>query len=139
MWRKKFCAVMLAICCLLLPLPALAATSATTYTITEEELAALENRLNLLSSQIANSRQALTESRAALTESQAESLRLKTESAELKAALQAQNSLLKNANKSLAEFAAEERRTRQRIKRQRNTAIGIAACLLLYNLARHDD
>lgn len=137
MWLRTFCGTVIS--CLLLSAPASAATSDTTYTITAEELAALDSRLSLLSEQTRSTRQALDESQAALTASQMELSKLKTESDELKTALQAQNSLLASANKSLNEYAAEEARTRRRIKRQRNTAIGVAACLLLYNLAKHGD
>lgn len=139
MWLRTFCVTMLVTSCLLLSVPASAATSDTIYTITAEELAALDSRLNLLSEQTRSTRLALTESQAALTASQAELSKLKTESVELKTALQAQNKLLESANKSLSEYAAEEARTRRRIKRQRNTAIGVAACLLLYNLVKHGD
>lgn len=139
MWLRTFCVAMLATSCLLLSVPASAATSDTTYTITAEELAALDSRLSLLSEQTRLTRQALDESQTALTESQMELSKLRTESVELKTALQAQDSLLASVNKSLSEYAAEEARTRRRIKRQRNTAIGVAACLLLYNLAKHGD
>ena len=127
MCLKRLCMITVAISCLLLPVSASAATSATTYTITEAEMEALDSRLSLLLEQTRATRQALTESQAALTESKAELTKLKTESVKLKLELEAQNSLLASANKSLQESAREETRTRRRIKAQRNTAIGIAA------------
>lgn len=131
MCLKRLCMITVAISCLLLPVSASAAasaaTSATTYTITEAEMEALDSRLSLLLEQTRATRQALTESQAALNESKAELTKLKAESVKLKLELEAQNSLLASANKSLQESAREETRTRRRIKAQRNTAIGIAA------------
>lgn len=131
MW-KKYCAITAAIFCLLLPASASEASSATTYTMTAEEMSALDSRLSLLLQQTKSTRQALSESQAALTESRAELRKLKTESLKLQIKLQAQNSLLENANKSLQASAKEEARTRRRIKAQRNAAIVAAVGLLAY-------
>lgn len=132
MWLKRFCVITAAISCLLLPASASAATSATTYTITEAEMEALDSRLSLLLEQTRATRQALTESHAALNESKAELTKLKTESVKLKLELENQSKLLESANKSLQESAREEARTRRRIKAQRNTAIAAAIGLLVY-------
>lgn len=78
-------------------------------------MAALDSRLTLLQQQTKSTKQALAESQAALSESKAELSKLKTESIKLQIELQAQSSLLENANKSLQEYAKEEKR----IKRQR--------------------
>lgn len=131
MW-KKYCAITAAIFCLLLPASALAASSATTYTMTAAEMSALDSRLSLLLQQTKATRQALAESQAALTESKLELSKLKTESIKLQIELQAQSSLLESANKSLQASAKEEARTRRRIKAQRNSAIVAAVCLLAY-------
>ena len=131
MW-KKYCAITAAIFCLLLPASALAASSATTYTMTAAEMSALDSRLSLLLQQTKATRQALAESQAALTEAKLELSKLKTEAIKLQIELQAQSSLLESANKSLQASAKEEARTRRRIKAQRNSAIVAAVCLLAY-------
>lgn len=114
MW-KKYCAITAATLCLLLSASASAASSATTYTMTATEMAALDSRLSLLQQQTKSTKQALAESQAALKESRAELSKLKTESVKLQIELQAQSSLLENANKSLQVSAREEKR----VKRQR--------------------
>lgn len=114
MW-KRYCAITAATLCLLLSASASEASSATAYTMTAAEMAALDSRLTLLSQQTKSTRQALAESQAALKESRAELSKLKTESIKLQIELQAQSSLLESANKSLQASAREEKR----IKRQR--------------------
>ena len=115
MCLKQFCAITAVTLCLLLPVSASAASSATTYTMTAAEMSALDSRLSLLLQQTKVTRQALSESQAALTESRAELSKLKKESVKLQIELQAQSSLLESANKSLQTSAREEKR----IKRQR--------------------
>lgn len=115
MCLKQYCAITAAILCLLLPASASEASSATTYTMTAAEMAALDSRLTLLQQQTKSTKQALAESQAALTESRAELSKLKTESIKLQIELQAQSSLLESANKSLQASAREEKR----VKRQR--------------------
>ena len=132
MWLKRFCVIIAAISCLLLPVSASAATSATTYTMTAAEMEALDSRLTLLQQQTKATKQALSESQAALKESKAELTKLKTESIKLQIELQAQSSLLESANRSLQASAREEARTRRRIKAQRNTAIVVSVGLLAY-------
>lgn len=114
MW-KRYCAITAATLLLLLPASASEASSATAYTMTAAEMAALDSRLTLLSQQTKSTRQALAESQAALKESRAELSKLKTESIKLQIELQAQSSLLESANKSLQASAREEKR----VKRQR--------------------
>lgn len=115
MCLKQFCAITAATLLLLLPASASEASSATAYTMTAAEMAALDSRLTLLSQQTKSTRQALAESQAALKESRAELSKLKTESIKLQIELQAQSSLLESANKSLQASAREEKR----VKRQR--------------------
>lgn len=114
MW-KKYCAITAATLCLLLSASASEASSATAYTMTATEIAALDSRLSLLSQQTKSTKQALAESQAALQESRAELSKLKTESIKLQIELQAQSSLLESANDSLQASAHEEKR----VKRQR--------------------
>lgn len=135
MCLKQFCAITAVTLCLLLPVSASAASSATTYktyTMTAAEMSALDSRLSLLLQQTKSTRQALSESQAALNESRAELRKLETESVKLQIELQAQSSLLESANRSLQASAKEEARTRRRIKAQRNTAIVTAVGLLAY-------
>ncbi len=115
MWLKQFCAITAATLLLQLPAPVLAASSATTYTMTEAEMQALDSRLMQLLSQIKVSNKALNESQAALTQSQTELSRLKAESLALQQQMQEQSSLLESANKSLQKSAREEKR----VKKQR--------------------
>lgn len=115
MCLKQYCVITAATLLLLLPASASEASSATTYTMTATEMAALDSRLNLLLEQTRASRQALAESQAALSKSKKELSKLKTESIKLQIELQAQSSLLESANKSLQASAHEEKR----VKRQR--------------------
>lgn len=132
MCLKQFCAITAVTLCLLLPVSASAASSATTYTMTAAEMSALDNRLSLLLQQTKSTRQALAESQAALTESRVELSKLKSESIKLQIELKAQSSLLESVNRSLKASAKEEARTRRRIKAQRNAAIVVAVGLLAY-------
>lgn len=129
MW-KRYCAITAATLCLLLSASASEASSATAYTMTAAEMAALDSRLTLLSQQTKSTRQALAESQAALKESRAELSKLKTESIKLQIELQAQSSLLESANKSLQASAREEKR----VKRQRLLWQIIAGGAVLYAL-----
>lgn len=115
MCLKQYCVITAATLLLLLPASASEASSATAYTMTATEMAVLDSRLSLLSQQTKSTKQALAESQAALTESKLELSKLKTESIKLQIELQAQSSLLENANKSLQASAREEKR----VKKQR--------------------
>ena len=130
MCLKQFCAITAATLLLLLPASASAASSATAYTMTAAEMAALDSRLNLLSQQTKNTKKALAESQAALKESRVELSKLKTESIKLQIELQAQSSLLESANKSLQASAREEKR----VKKQRLLWQIIAGGAVLYAL-----
>ena len=132
MCLKQYCVITAATLCLLLSASASEASSGITYTMTATEMAALDSRLSLLQQQTKSTKQALAESQAALNESRAELRKLKMESLKLQIELQAQSSLLENANKFLQASAKEEARTRRRIKAQRNTAIVVAVGLLAY-------
>lgn len=102
-----------------------------TYTMTEAEMQALDSRLNRLA-QISSTQQ--TESKRLqeqLTKSEQELKTLKIQLDTSTAQLQTAQQSLANANQFLKESAAEEKRTRLRIKAQRNTWIAIAGCLLV--------
>ncbi len=101
------------------------------YTMTEAEMQALDSRLNRLA-QISSTQQ--TESKRlqeqlAKSEAQLQTLKIQLDTS--KAQLQTAQQSLANANQFLKESAAEEKRTRLRIKAQRNTWIAIAGCLLV--------
>ena len=115
MCLKQYCVITAATLCLLVSASASEASSATTYTMTATEMAALDSRLSLLLQQTKSTRQALAESQAALQESRAELSKLRTESIKLQIELQAQSSLLESANKSLQTSAREKKR----VKKQR--------------------
>ena len=101
------------------------------YTITEAELQGLDSRLNRLA-QISSTQQ---KESARLQEQLAQSAeQLKMLQAQLntsKVQLQTAQASLASANQYLKESAAEERRTRLRIKAQRNTWVALAGCLLV--------
>lgn len=102
-----------------------------TYTMTEAEMQALDSRLNRLA-QISSTQQ--TDSKRLqeqLTKSEQELKTLKIQLDTSTAQLQTAQQSLANANQFLKESAAEEKRTRLRIKAQRNTWIAIAGCLLV--------
>lgn len=102
-----------------------------TYTMTEAEMQALDSRLNRLA-QISSTQQ--TDSKRLqeqLTRSEAQLKTLKIQLDTSTAQLQTAQQSLANANQFLKESAAEEKRTRLRIKAQRNTWIAIAGCLLV--------
>lgn len=124
--------------CLLLPLPTASAAEAT-YTVTETQLQALETRLSKLRTNnetladgLIKLKAQLATSQAALKEAQEQSAQLKSQLAALKLQSKSSECLLANANKSLQEYAAEEKRTRLRIKRQRNLAYVLLGGVVIY-------
>ena len=98
------------------------------YWITETELTQLESNLTRLSAinqqsqqDLALLEQQLEKSQQELTVARKKSALLEQQLAALKLDSQKQEQLLQTANASLQTFAAEEKRTRLRIKAQRNT------------------
>lgn len=140
-----------AACCLsllLCALPCYAAPSPDTntapgkmYTLTEQELAILEQNSNELAKineqlrQTCNGQEVqLTTLREQLTQAQELSLKLKNQIDSLTAQSAEQRSLIEKTNESLQKFAQEEKRTRLRIKRQRNgweAAAALLACVAI--------
>ena len=144
---KTVCAA----CCLSLllsALPCCAAPSSDTstapekmYTLSEQELETLEQNSNELA-RINEQLQAtcngqevqLTTLRQQLTQAQELSLKLKSQIDKLTAQSAEQQSLIAKTNKLLQESAKEEKRTRLRLKRQRNTweaAAALLACVAI--------
>jgi septal ring factor EnvC (AmiA/AmiB activator) len=120
----------------LLSLPAITRAAEPTYQMTEQELSQLENnltRLQVINQQsqadLVTLRQQLQTSQLELTAARQKSMQLEQQLNELKQASQKQQDLLVTANKSLQTFAREEKRTRLRVKAQRNG--WEAACVLL--------
>lgn len=101
-------------------------SSQASYTITEEELATLEQSLTRLSEINQTSQAELTELKSELTisvdeltEARKQSKEQRSELSALKEASMKQETLLQTANESLQASAKEAKRTERRLKRQR--------------------
>ena len=111
--------------------------SAQEYTITAQELTALEVELNRAQKAIQNCRSnsevlkaQLTKSQEALTQAQVQLQTLKEQLAQSQVILKRQQTQLQNANQSLTELSKEMKQQQRSLKRQRNIAYIIAAGLL---------
>ena len=102
-----------------------------TYTITETHLRGLEQRLTLLDQVLAQQNPELTTLQLQLTESRRELATLRNELSISKEQLTKAEDSLRNANLYLEKCAAEEKKTRLKIKAQRNTWAAVAACLVV--------
>lgn len=102
-----------------------------TYTITETQLRGLEQRLMLLDQVLAQQNPELTTLQLQLTESRRELATLRNELSISKEQLTKAEDSLRNANLYLEKCAAEEKKTRLKIKAQRNTWAAVAACLVV--------
>ena len=109
-----------------------------TYTITETELSQLENNLielktinEALRTACSGQQIKAAELQMKLTKAEELSKTLQSQLTELQAKSTRQEALLTQANESLKESAKEEKRTRLRIKAQRNTWEAVAAGLLI--------
>lgn len=101
------------------------------YQITETELATLENNLAQLRSINESLQRELATQKRELHVLRQESSTLVNQLQLLRRQSETQQDLLMNANKSLAEYATEAKRTRLRIKAQRNGWAAAAACLVV--------
>lgn len=132
---KKLKSICFASClALLLALPGASYASEKTYRVTETELGQLENNLTELQKVNAEQKKnsetlkiELTESQTKLKKAETESVRLSEQLTGLRKTATEQEALLEKANQSLAEYAKEEKREKQRLKRQRNAAWCVAA------------
>ena len=102
-----------------------------TYTITETQLRGLEQRLTLLDQVLAQQNPELTTLQLQLTESRRELATLRNELSISREQLTKAEESLRNANLYLEKCAAEEKKTRLKIKAQRNTWAAVAACLVV--------
>ena len=130
-------------CCALallsfLAFPAAVSAKEKVYIMTETELTALESNLKKQKEENEIQKQesialktALTESQKKLEKAKMESVRESQLLAGLKSQVQEQETLLKRANQSLEEYAKEEKKEKQRLKRQRNIAYGVAIVSLV--------
>ena len=107
-----------------------------TYQITETQLQALEQKLTLLDQVLAQQNPELTTLQLQLTESRTELKQLRKELSTSKEQLMKAEESLRNANLYLEQCAAEEKRTRLRIKAQRNGWAAVAACLVVALVAK---
>lgn len=117
---------------------ALASGTETKYQITEAELNQLDSNLNKLEQISATQQQELGRLKTTLETSKQELGMLKNQLNISKEQLaQAQNSLDK-ANQLLKQYADEEKRTRLRIKAQRNFWIGATITTIVVAVATHN-
>lgn len=91
----------------------------------------LSQRNGKLQNELTDSNTELIKSQEALKKAQRELMQLRLQIAALKSLSVNQENLLQKANKSFEEYAAEQKRTRLRIKAQRNTWEAVAACLVI--------
>lgn len=131
---KKLKSICFASClALLLALPVATYASEKTYQVTETELGKLEDNLNQLQKvneeQKKNSetlKTELTASQSKLKKAETESVRLSERLTGLKKTAIEQEALLEKANQSLAEYAKEEKKEKERLRLQRDLGWGVA-------------
>lgn len=118
---------------LLLALPGASYASEKTYQVTETELGKLEDNLNQLQKVNADQKKnsealktELTESQTKLKKAETESVRLSEQLTGLKKTAIEQEALLEKANQSLAEYAKEEKKEKERLRLQRDLGWGVA-------------
>ena len=143
MWReflRKLCiaALLSLLACLLLDISFVSAQERT-YEITEAELAQLEENLSELATvngeqreKLATLQEMLETSETRLEASERKSQMLGARLDLLSKELIGQASSLENANRLLQEYEQEERRTKSRLKRQRNMAYVLAAIAVIF-------
>lgn len=130
--------LLLLLCSFSASVSAAATTEVPTYMITQTELNQLSSNLNELKKinealRTACSGQQIkaAELQVKLTKAEELSRTLQSQLADLQAKSTRQEALLTQANESLKEYAREEKRTRLRIKAQRNTWEAVATVLLV--------
>lgn len=138
------CCLSLLLCalpCYAAPLSATSTAPGKMYTLSEQELATLERNSNELAKineelrKTCNGQEIqLTTLQKRLTQAQELSMKLKSQIDSLTAQSAEQQNLIEKTNESLQKFAQEEKRTRLRIKRQRNgweAAAALLACVAI--------
>ena len=139
--------------CLLVLLPAATSSASETpetYQITAAELQRLDDNLTRLKqineelrqasgqqkNQIVDLQTALTQAQQQLTEARRQQTVLQLQIQTLIANSKKQETSLQAANESFREYAADQKRTRVRIKAQRNAWEAVAACALIAFVAK---
>lgn len=148
-YNHKLTTVLVGLCTLLLLwcCSGQASASVTTgepmYMVSQSEMERLSSNLMQLKklneesrTQLKELRSELATSRTELQEARKQSNELMNELNQLQAASQKQEASLMIANESLKKYGVEEKRTRLRIKAQRNTWESIAAGLLVVCVAK---
>lgn len=133
--------LLLSLPCYAAPLPDTSTAPAKMYTLSEQELETLErnsSELQKINEQLqatCNGQEVqLTTLQEQLTQAQELSLKLKSQIDRLTAQSAEQQSLIEKTNELLKKSAQEEKRTRLRIKRQRNAweaAAALLACVAI--------
>lgn len=113
------------------------------YLISQSELETLSDNLTKLKanneesqSELQNLRNQLATCKKELNEARHRSNELKLRLNELQALSQNQQASLQSANRLLSEYSADQRRTRLRIKAQRNTWEAVAGAMLIGMIAK---
>ena len=138
--------------CLLVLLPAATSSASGTpaYQVTAAELQRLDDNLTRLKqineelrqasgqqkNQIVDLQTALTQAQQQLTEARRQQTVLQLQIQTLIANSKKQETSLQAANESFREYAADQKRTRVRIKAQRNAWEAVAACALIAFVAK---
>lgn len=105
-----------------------------TYTITESELEALESNLDRHKKLAAEQKAESGKLRKALDESETASGELRKQLDGSKTEIEVQKRLIEAANKSLEEYAKEEKKEKDKLRLQRDIGWGLAAGIFLYRL-----
>ncbi|MSS82387.1 hypothetical protein FX155_07245 [Acidaminococcus fermentans] len=142
--RHRLDAALVGLCTLLLlyccsgQASAAATTGEPMYMVSQSEMERLSSNLMQLKNlneksqkELKELRKELATSKVELTEARTQSTELMAELSQLQATSKKQEASLMIANESLKKFGAEEKRTRLRIKAQRNTWEAVAAGLLV--------
>lgn len=142
MMKKKILGWSIALLLLLLALPCTSFASQQ-YTITAEELTALDSRLqqqeiliNKSKAELNNLKQQLTVSQQKLSEAKQQSAQLQQQLAELKKTSQMQAGLIASANQSLKMYEEEVKAEQKKIRRERDTAYFIIAGVVAFAIRK---
>ena len=135
---------------LLAPVTSWASETPATYQITASELQRLDDNLTRLKqiteelrqasgqqkNQIVDLQTALTQAQQQLTEARRQQTALQLQIQTLITNSKKQETSLQAANESFREYAADQKRTRLRVKAQRNAWEAVAACALIAFVAK---
>ena len=137
--KRALCLLLFGLClCLVLVSPGTASAGNVqkTYTVTEQELQTLENNLQKLAQISVTQQQESKRLQDTLIKSEQELNLLKSQLVISQEQLQQAQNSLSSANQLLQGYAAEAKRTRKRIKAQRNFWIAVAVTTLAVCIAK---